>query len=268
MNIFKKFFNLFSKKKDPTPQLINFGWKRDLPDPRDFKFKITAPRDLPPSVDLRSKCPPIYNQGSLGSCTANALGAAFQYEQMEQEQENFVPSRLFIYYNERALEGTINEDAGAMIRDGIKTMVKDGVCPEKMWPYMIHKFKKRPPQACYDEALNNQVLEYQRITPHTLYEVKHALADGHPITFGFMIFESMMTPEVSKTGIVPVPGKHERAMGGHAVLAVGYDDEKECLLVRNSWGTAWGMRGYFWLPYEFVSKRNMSADYWVIKLVE
>jgi C1A family cysteine protease len=269
MNIFKKFVNLF-KKKEPVkpPTLTNFGWKRDLPDPRDFKFKVTRPVDLPKSVDLRKKCPPVYDQGSLGSCTANALGAAFQFEQIKQKKKDFIPSRLFIYYNEREMEGTVNQDSGAMIRTGIKTMVKDGVCPEKMWRYNISRFKKKPPQECYDVAQDNQVLEYLRITPHTLYEVKHALYEGHPISFGFMIFESMMTEEVAKWGVVPIPKPGESPMGGHAVLAVGYDDKKKALLVRNSWGSQWGMNGYFWLPYEFVTRPNMSADYWVIKLVE
>jgi len=269
MNIFKKIRSLFSKpKKEVQPKLINFGWKRDLPDPRDFKFKVTRPVELPSSVDLRELCPPVYDQGELGSCTANALGAAFQFGQKKQQKPDFIPSRLFIYYNERVIEGTVNEDAGAMIRDGIKTMVKEGVCPETMWPYKTWKFKKQPTPECYVTALENQVLEYLRITPHSLYEVKHALYEGHPISFGFMIFESMMSDHVAKHGVVPVPSKRETPMGGHAVLAVGYDDDKKALLVRNSWGSQWGIDGYFWLPYEFVTEPNMSADYWVIKLVE
>jgi len=266
MNFLKRLFT--RKKKQQAPVLKNFGWKRDLPDPRDFKFKVTRPVELPASVDLREHCPPVYNQFDLGSCTANALGAAFQFEEIKQKRDNFVPSRLFIYYNERVIEGTVNEDAGAMIRDGIKTMVKDGVCPEKMWKYKTWKFKKRPPKPCYTVALENQVLEYLRLSPHSLYEVKHCLSDGYPISFGFMIFESMMTDRVSQTGIVPVPSNLEQPMGGHAVLAVGYDDSKNALLVRNSWGTAWGIKGYFWLPYEFVTQRNMSADYWTIRMVE
>jgi len=266
MNFLKKLFT--KKKKTQAPALKNFGWKRDLPDPRDFKFKAIKAIPLPKSVDLRKDCPVVYDQGELGSCTANALGGAYQFEQIKQKQEDFIPSRLFIYYNERVIEGTVNEDAGAMIRDGIKTMVKDGVCPEKMWPYKIWKFKKQPHKKCYTEALNNQVLEYRRITPHTLYEVKQALYEGSPISFGFMIFESMMSEQVARTGIVPVPSNRERPMGGHAVLAVGYDDEKDALLVRNSWGKNWGLDGYFWLPYHFVTEPNMSADYWTIRMVE
>jgi C1A family cysteine protease len=268
MNILKRFFNLFKKEKKVQPSLRNFGWKRDLPDPRDFKFKVTAPHELPPSVDLRNLCPAVYDQGELGSCTANALGGAFQFEQIKQKRPDFIPSRLFIYYNEREIEGTINEDAGAQIRNGIKTMVDKGVCPESMWPYNIGKFKKKPDPGCFTVAMENQVKEYLRLSPHTLYEVKHCLADGYPVSFGFMIFESFMSPEVASTGVAQMPGPNEQPMGGHAVLAVGYDDAKQALLVRNSWGTSWGLGGYFWMPYGYVTTPNMSADYWTIRMVE
>ena len=267
MKLLDKILNWFKKpKKDTTG--IKFGWKRDLPDHRDFKFKVSIPVDLPPMVDLRDQCPPVYDQGELGSCTAQALGGAYQFEEMKQQMENFVPSRLFIYYNEREMEGTVNEDSGAVIRDGLKTMVDKGVCDETLWPYKECKFKTKPSSDCYKTALDNQVLQYLRISPHNLYDVKQCLALGYPIVFGFTVFESMMTPEVASTGIVPVPKINEQPVGGHAVLAVGYDDSKRALIVRNSWGTRWGINGYFYLPYEFVNDQNMSADYWSIRLVE
>lgn len=269
MNLIERVRNFFLRnKKVENKRLMNFGWVRDLPDPRDFKFKVGKPIELPKSVDLRKFCPPVYDQGELGSCTANALGAAFQFGQKKQQKPDFIPSRLFIYYNERVIEGTVNQDSGAMIRNGIKSMVSDGVCPEKMWGYKPWKFKNKPPQECYTVAQDHQILEYLRISPHTLYGVKLALYQGYPVSFGFMIFESMMTKEVTNSGYVPVPSKKEQPMGGHAVLAVGYDDEKKSLLVRNSWGPNWGIDGYFWLPYEFVSEPNMSADYWTIRMVE
>jgi C1A family cysteine protease len=266
LTLIKKFFKkIFCK---PEKQTFKFGWVKDNVDPRDRKFKITAPHELPSIVDLRQYCPPVYNQGELGSCTANALGAAFQFEQIKQKKQDFIPSRLFIYYNERALEGTINEDAGAMIRDGIKTMVKDGVCSESMWKYDIWKFKTKPNNDCYRVALDNQVLEYLRISPHTLYEVKHCLSDGYPVAFGFTIYESFMSDEVARTGIASMPKPGEQSMGGHAVLAVGYDDNKQALIVRNSWGEKWGINGYFYLPYGYVEQSGLSADYWTIRLVE
>lgn len=268
MKLFDFIKNLFRKTKKETQPQIKFGWKRDLPDHRDKKFKIVAPHDLPPMVDLRPQCPPVYNQGNLGSCTANAIGSAFQFEQMKQNKPNWIPSRLFIYYNEREMEGTINEDAGAMIRDGIKSVVAQGVCPEDMWKYIESKFKSKPCPQCYKAALDNQVKEYLRLSPHSLYEVKHCLSDGYPVIFGFSVYESMMTENVARTGIVPIPNVNEVPMGGHAVKAVGYDDSKEALIVKNSWGTEWGMSGYFYLPYWFVTTPNASADYWTIRVVE
>jgi C1A family cysteine protease len=268
-----KLFNLITRyfKKAPKKPTLKFGWKKDLHDPRDFKYKVsppTAPRILPPMVDLEPQCPPVYNQGSLGSCTGNAIASAFQFEQMKQNVPNWIPSRLFIYYNEREMEGTINEDAGAMIRDGIKSLVDKGVCPESMWQYNESRFTKKPCPQCYTEAMNNQVKEYLRISPHTIQGVKEALADGHTVVFGFTIYESMMTDEVARTGLVPIPTASDKPVGGHAVKAVGYDDSKECFKVKNSWGTDWGVRGYFYLPYWFISTPNAAADFWVIKLVE
>src|SRR5437016_6970453 len=132
-----------------------FGWIPDLPDHRDFLYAapMAMLRALPPRVDLRRQCPPMYDQGQLGSCTANAIGGAIEFDQMKQAlPQIFVPSRLFIYYNERVLEGTTNSDSGAMIRDGIKTVANQGACPEPMWPYIISKFRSRPTTTCYTEA--------------------------------------------------------------------------------------------------------------------
>ena len=155
-----------------------------------------------------------------------------------------------------------------MIRDGIKTIVKDGVCPETMWEYIERKFKQKPSDDCYKIALNNQVLEYLRISPHSLYEVKHCISEGYPISFGFTIYESFMSKEVARTGFAKMPVAGDKIIGGHAVLAVGYDDNKEALIVRNSWGNNWGIGGYFYLPYGYVTEPNLSADYWTIRLVE
>lgn len=266
MKLLDKFLIWLGIRKKVQPGM-KFGWKRDLPDHRDIKFKVTVPVELPPMVDLRDKCPPVYDQGELGSCTANALGGAYQFEEMKQGTENFIPSRLFIYYNERVIEGTVNEDNGAMIRTGMKTLVDKGVCPETQWPYIPSKFTSKPCSPCYKAALNNQVLQYLRISPHTILEVKQCLALGYPVVFGFTVYDSMATPSVAKTGVVPMPGPNDSVMGGHAVLAVGYDDSKNALIVRNSWGN-WGLGGYFYLPYGYVSDPNLSADYWTIRLVE
>jgi C1A family cysteine protease len=255
----------------PQPRRIQrFGWVPDLPDARDHLY-AAPPRyltALPPSVDLRDQCPKeIYDQGQLGSCTANAIGCAFEFELLKQGAQNFMPSRLFIYYNERAMEGTVDTDSGAMIRDGIKSVNKQGVCPEPDWQYDITKFTQKPPQSCYDEGLTHQVTSYQRI-PQVLNQMKGCLASGHPFVFGFTVYSSFESDEVARTGVAPMPSTGEQVLGGHAVLAVGYDDSSQRFLVRNSWGDSWGMGGYFTLPYAYLTERSLSADFWSIQLVE
>ena len=249
---------------------MRYGWIPDLPDHRDHIYSAPFARigPLPPKVDLRGKCPAVYDQGQLGSCTANAIGAAFEFEQMKQDAKKmFMPSRLFIYYNERAMEGTVGEDAGAMIRDGIKSVVKKGVCPETEWPYDIAKFTKKPAAQCYKDALNSQVTSYQRLV-QSLNQMKGCLASGFPFVFGFSVYESFESAAVAKTGIVPMPGPKEKQLGGHAVMAAGYDDMSQCFIVRNSWGAKWGQKGYFTMPYAYLTNDNLATDFWTIRLVE
>jgi C1A family cysteine protease len=247
-----------------------YGWTPDLPDHRDHMY--AAPpmvvAALPSKVNLRSKCPPVVDQGNLGSCTANAIGNAHRFEQMKQGQPNsFLPSRLFIYYNERAIEGTVNSDSGAMIRDGIKTIANQGVCPEKLWPYNIGKFTKKPSSTCYKEALKHQAISYQRLV-QSPSQMKGCLASGYPFVFGITVYESFESPAVAKTGTVPMPGSGEKVLGGHAILAVGYDDAKQRFTVMNSWGTGWGDKGYFTIPYGYLADTDLAADFWTIRLVE
>ena len=256
-----------SKKSSKTknPKKRGYGWVPDLPDHRDFIYKKAFKlfRRLPDQVDLRMQCSPVEDQGNLGSCTANALVGSLEY----LEKKDNVPfadlSRLFIYYNERDIEHSVNEDSGAMIRDGIKSLKKLGVCSEKNWPYNIGKFKVKPTPACYKEGLNHQITSYQRIL--SLDDMKSCLADGYPFVFGFTVYDSFESQQVAKTGIVPMPKPNEGVLGGHAVVAVGYDDLIKRFIVRNSWGSGWGMKGYFTMPYDYLSNRNLSDDIWTIK---
>src|SRR5262249_25651314 len=156
----------------------------------------------------------------------------------------------------RVIEHTVADDGGAMIRDGIKTLVKQGVCSEAKWPYVISKFAEKPPAACYTEARRHQVTAYARL--ETLDQMRSCLADGFPFVFGFSVYESFESAAVAKSGIAAMPRPRERLLGGHAVLAVGYDDRPKRFLVRNSWGTRWGMRGYFTMPYAYLADRNLS----------
>lgn len=203
-----------------------------------------------------------------GNCTANAIGSAHQFEQIKQDHsKDFVPSRLFIYWNEREMEGTIESDSGAQIRDGIKSVVKQGVCHESQWGYDINKFRVKPPVECYTDALRHQVLQYLSIR-QTLDQLKGCLASGYPIIFGFMVYDSFETDTVSKTGVVPMPAANENLLGGHAVLAVGYDDATQRFIVRNSWGEDWGQQGNFTMPYAYLTNPNLASDFWTIRTVE
>jgi C1A family cysteine protease len=250
-----------------------FGWVPDLPDHRDKMFSVSIVNigQLPPSVDLRSVCPPVvYDQGELGSCTGNAIAAAVEFDQMKQGMADvFTPSRLFIYYNERVMEHTVMQDAGAMIRDGIKSVNKAGAPPEPMWPYSDANpgpFQKKPGARVYREAKKHPALLYQRLA-QVEQHLKACLANGFPFVFGFSVYESFQSATVARTGRVPMPKPKEKQLGGHAVLAVGYDDHQRRFIVRNSWSDGWGMKGYFTIPYDYVLDENMADDFWTIKSV-
>jgi C1A family cysteine protease len=261
-------FNLVTRHFEPEVKPIErkFGWVRQLPDQRDFKFTVTAPVALPPLVDLRAQCPPVYDQGQLGSCTANALAAAYEFEKMRQKQPYFMPSRLFIYYNERVIENTVKSDSGAQIRDGIKTIASQGVCPETMWAYVESKFATKPSCKCYKTAKKNEVQQYLAIN-HSLDDIKQCLAQGFPVVFGFTVYESFMSDAVAKTGIMPMPNLNETPEGGHAIMSAGYDDSKKALIIRNSWGTDWGLQGYFYMPFDYITTPNLASDFWTVRLV-
>jgi len=236
-----------------------------VPDQRDYLLSaiMRIPARLPSSADLRAACSKIEDQGQLGSCTANALVGALECLERKDKVHFEDFSRLFVYYNERVIEHTVKSDSGAMIRDGIKTLAKQGVCSEKQWPYKIGKFTIKPVAACYKHALKHKITSYHRII--TLDEMRTCLAEGFPFVFGFTVYESFESQKVSKTGIVDLPKRGERALGGHAVMAVGYDDTQQRFLVRNSWGEDWGMKGYFTMPYKYVADRNLSDDFWTIR---
>ena len=248
-----------------------YTWKPDLPDHRDFVYKAAKPTVLPPKVDLRGpNMPAVWDQGQLGSCTGNSIAGAVEFELRKQGLTDFTPSRLFIYFNERTLEGTVNQDAGAMIRDGIKSVNKWGVTSEVLWPYSDANpgpFTTKPSDAAYADALKHTVTSYMRV-PQTQAQIQQCLADGYPVVFGFTVYESFESDVVARTGVVPMPGKREKVLGGHAVVCVGYDRSKKAFLVRNSWGTSWGQGGYFWMPFAYLTNNNLADDLWTVRMIK
>jgi C1A family cysteine protease len=249
-----------------------YGWIKQQPDLRDYDFKLLkleVPPVLPKIVNLRQWCSPIENQLNLGSCTAHAWAGLIQYNEIKSGKIGSLyndMSRLFIYYNERMIEGTVNQDSGAELRDGAKSLSTYGVPVEVEWPYNIKNFKKKPMVSVYKDALPNIIKNYHAI--NTFNDLKICLSQGHPFVFGFMVYSSFESNTVSNTGIVPMPKRNEKILGGHAVLAVGYDDNQKRFLVRNSWGTDWGLpgdlRGYFTIPYDYLANSNLASDFWTV----
>jgi len=258
------------EKRSKKYSRFNYGWRPDLPDNRDLLF--SAPlgilKALPPKVDLRPGSPGVVDQGGLGSCTANAIGTAHYFAQKKQASSKaFQPSRLFIYYNEREMIGTVDWDSGAYNRDGFKSIGKQGVCPESRWKYKISDFREKPTKACYEDALEHQAVEYRRVSQR-LSQMKGCLADGFPFVFGFSVYESFETEKVWSSGDVQFPDDGESVLGGHAVLAVGYDNASQRFLFQNSYGKSWGDEGYGTIPYSFLTDPGLSSDFWMVSLVE
>jgi C1A family cysteine protease len=254
-----------SKEKVKTRKR-SYGWRPDLPDHRDLLYAavMRAPAPLPAKVDLRTLCPAVEDQGQLGSCTANALVGALEFLELKGKSTTFADlSRLFVYYNERAIEGTVKSDSGAMLRDGIKALAKQGVCRETAWPYVVTRFTKKPGVGCYKEAAAHTISSYHRL--NTVEEMRACLADGYPFVFGFTVYDSFESATVATSGILNLPKAKERPLGGHAVMAVGYDDNVKRFIVRNSWGPDWGKQGYFTIPYVYLADRNLSDDFWTVR---
>jgi C1A family cysteine protease len=262
-----------------NPSLFGkYRWLPDPPDSRDHIYQLNTALTLAPVVDLRQYCSPVEDQGNIGSCTGNAI--AGQIELLDRKAgKNLDVSRLFIYYEERVLEGSVRYDAGAYIRDGIKVCYTKGAPLESLWPYATNKFATKPPTAAYTDALKRKVTGYQKCA--NFAAVKNALAAGNPVTIGFSVYESFeyawgdIPHGQPGSGMMPFPNTAtEQLLGGHAVCIVGYDDAMPVagrangrFIVRNSWGTSWGDNGYFYMPYDVIKTASMSSDFWLISAV-
>lgn len=257
------------------------GGRRDRPDPRDlFHLPKLDPPTLPPAVDLRAGCPPVYDQGKIAACTANAIAGAIAYSRRKHGQSpDFTPSRLFIYYNERAVRGEEALDSGASTRDGIKVTRLHGAPDENLWPYDAtpastpggafppdSRGAQKPPQEVYDAAQPHQVQQFRRLQ-NNLSTMKSCLAEGYPFTIGIVVYPSFVGPDQKQQTVTPMPSLDEQPVGEHVVLAVGYDDSKSWLICRNSWGPDQADGGYFYLPYTYASSKPRIGDLWTLVTV-
>jgi len=266
---------------------LGLGYLRDLPDIRDLspdsdsikeilktsKKLKAALKTTPASADLRKWCSPIDDQKSLGSCTAHAGVGMLEYYQRRAFGKHIDASRLFLYKVTRNLLGW-KGDTGAYLRTTMKALVMTGVPPEQYWPYVLTKYDEEPSAFLYALGDDYEALKYYRLDPpggaaaKTLDTVKAYLAAGLPSMFGFTVYNSI-PPSGDGKGEIPFPKSGEKVLGGHAVLAVGYDDAKKigastgALLIRNSWGAGWGAAGYGWLPYDYVT-RGLANDFWAL----
>ena len=232
---------------------------------------ISVPKTTTSSVDLRSRLPPCYDQGQLGSCTANAFVAAYQFL-----TPSFYGSRLFLYYNERVLCGDVSYDGGAYVHNGVEALEQTGLCHESDWPYTISKFAQRPPAIAYTHGLNHKIIKNKVYNvQQTLTSMKGYLSAGFPFVVGIMVYSSFQSNTVLNNGLVPYPNtKSEKLLGGHCVLIVGFNDSIQCpnaplgaFLARNSWGTnIYGsLKGYFWIPYNYLTNLNLTSDCWCVE---
>jgi C1A family cysteine protease len=215
-------------------------------------FKVVH---LPRSVNLKDKCGPVYDQGSLGSCTANAICSAYIFDDIHAN-----PSRLYLYHKERLADGNATDDAGSTLTQGV-TQAKVGICEEKLWPYQPEKFPEKPPTECDDNAKLHHVVDAVQVL-QTVESMKGCLASGFPFVLGFAVFPSF---EKAVNGNIPMPEANEEPIGGHAIEVVGYTSTY--WIIKNSWSDKWGDKGYGYIPMQYFLNTNWTSDLWKITKV-
>ena len=245
-----------------------YGWRPDPPDHRDHIYGV-APhifKDLPARSDLRPDCPEVYDQLATQSCTGNSGAFLVHFDLLREHGEAAAPSRLFPYYNARALEGTESLDCGACYRDIFRAMGKKGICSEEHWPFDPDQVTTAPDDAAYEAAAQLLVKSYHRVG-QSADLIRSVLASGLPVGCGITVYESLESDQVASSGVIPLPSTSEAKLGGHAVALVGFDHARQVFLLRNSWGKKWGMDGYAWIPYGYVLNPHLASDFWKIEAV-
>lgn len=247
-----------------------FGWRPDKPDHRDYKFKIERLLPIQPVYlsDKYNLALP-YDQGDIGSCTGNGLSFACHFALLNKNVSGkpiapFRPSRLFIYYYERVIENTVSIDAGAEIRDGIKVLAAQGIPSEDAWIYDTTQFATKPSDYAISCGKKLTSLRYESLDNTNKQLLVNALLQGLPIVFGVTVYTSFMSDYVAATGIVPYPGKDETVEGGHCMVIVGYSQQYDAFIVRNSWGVHWGQDGYCRIPAAYLCNPDLATDFWVV----
>lgn len=239
------------------------GWRPDTPDFRDFIYAAPLGQTLVPTVDLRPFAPPIVDQSVSNSCVGNSSASMVRFVRRKLGLPDFQPSRLFIYYFARRLQGWQDADEGATIRDAMKVLEADGVCDEADWPFDIDKVNDRPDQMDLHRALENRQLKYVRMRRgDDLYHLKHSLQLGIPFMLGISVYSSFF--DTGDDGLVRMPRSTETLEGGHAMYVVGYDNNAGRFIVANSWGD-WGDKGYCYLPYAYLLNDDLSDDFWALQ---
>lgn len=242
-----------------------YGYKPDQFDHRDKKYGVepAAAVALPPAVDVSAEINWVYDQGNENSCVAQSTSSLLRYIRLQQKLPEIDPSRNFLYYCARVLENDVNDDGGLQIRDALKVLSSTGYCSETLWGYYPSTLFAVPAKACYTAAAQNLVTEYVSISQdHN--SLRSTLAKKIPFVFGIEVFESLESDTVANTGIVPMPKQNDKVLGGHAIMCVGYDDNKQLYKFLNSWSSAWGDKGYGYLPYDFIENGDLAGDFWTI----
>jgi len=258
-----------------------FGWKPSLPDHRKKKYaqhpEMAVRVPFPPSVSLQAQMSPVEDQGQLGTCVAHATCGALEFLELAElkaksggpevfPDNQFDPiSRLFVYWNACSIDGDPGQDNGTQITSAVQGIAKWGICRESLWPYDPGKESVNPPVAAYKEGAVHLVLAHLSLNNQVIDQLKQCLVKGFPFIFGISVYDSFMSDDVAQSGLVPMPGQDEELLGGHALCCVGYDDSKNAFLVRNSWGSSWGLQGYCWIPYDYLTSQDLASDFWTLR---